>query len=85
MIESYGSWIRENYHTNALNAPLGTITTLLLVYALSCFALGVFQAGNGSVPLSVSVAVLVVLSGVTYLSGIVGQVRRYMELYLEAE
>jgi hypothetical protein len=44
LVESYSRWIDHNYRTNLRNAPLGTLTLLLLVYALAALALGTRQA-----------------------------------------
>lgn len=80
MIESYSRWIRQNYRTNALNAPLGTLTILLLIYAMGGLGLGVVEAINGRTPLWLLIAVLLVLAVVTYLAGIIGQFKRYFRL-----
>lgn len=80
LIESYSEWIHYNYRVNAKNAPLGTLTVLFLIYALTSLALGVFEAINGDVPpvvLGISVVVLIL---VTFLSGIVRQLQRYWSI-----
>lgn len=80
LIESYGRWIHENYRTNAVNAPLGTFTTLLLIYALTGFGLGIFEAINGSIHIVVLLLTIAILLLITYLAGIVGQISRFLTI-----
>ncbi|SFS00063.1 hypothetical protein SAMN05216559_2304 [Halomicrobium zhouii] len=77
IVEGYSEWIEYNYRTNAKNAPLGTLTILLLVYSMAWLALGVKKAATGDVePWLVTVTVLLSLT-VMHFTGFVGQVRRW--------
>lgn len=78
LVQSYARWIEQNYLTNALNAPLSTLTILLQIYAVTSFALGVIESVHGAVPGYAILAALLVLSVITYLAGLSGQVRRYI-------
>lgn len=49
IVESYSHWIEHNFRTNAKNAPLETLTLLLLVYAMTALALGTDSAVTGDV------------------------------------
>ena len=49
VVESYSHWIDHNFRTNARNAPLGTLTLLLLIYAITSLSLGVKTALTGGV------------------------------------
>ncbi|GAA0309897.1 hypothetical protein [Halarchaeum salinum] len=80
LVESYSHWIEHNFRTNARNAPLGTLTLLLLVYAMTALALGTVQAATGHVGgvlLLISAALNLVL---TWYTRFHRQVRRVLEL-----
>jgi hypothetical protein len=49
LVAGYAEWIEYNYKTNAKNAPLGTLTLLLLIFAMTALALGTKKAATGDV------------------------------------
>jgi hypothetical protein len=77
LVDSYADWIEYNYQINSKNAPLGTLTLLLLIFAMASVTLGVKQAITGAVEWWVLVGVILLLSVVIYLTGIIEQVRRW--------
>ncbi|GAD53230.1 hypothetical protein MBEHAL_1990 [Halarchaeum acidiphilum MH1-52-1] len=80
LVESYSHWIEHNFRTNARNAPLGTLTLLLLLYAMTALALGTVHAAIGHVGwtlLGVSFVLNVVL---TWYTRFHRQVRRVLRL-----
>lgn len=80
IVESYAGWIQRNYRVNAKNAPLGTLTILLLLYAMAALALGVKEGVSDSVEWWLFIGTLTLLIGVTYYTGFHEQVKRYWEL-----
>lgn len=80
LVEGYSEWIEYNYEVNAKNAPLGTLTLLLLIFAMTSLSLGVYRAIAGG-PNEVMLAALALLSVVViYFTGFVGQIRRYLRV-----
>lgn len=77
LVSSYASWIQYNYEINAKNAPLGTMTILLLIYAMTALALGVKAAATEGVEWWLAVISVFLLTGMTWTTGIWGQLRRY--------
>jgi hypothetical protein len=77
LVESYAGWIEYNYKVNAKNAPLGTLTLLLLVIAMTLLSLGVKKALTGVVEWWLLLSVLLLLLGMTYLTGIIPQLKRW--------
>lgn len=59
--ESQSHWIRFNNRTNLINAPLITLTTVLIVVALVHLAIGVYDAVIGSQTLAIAIASWVLL------------------------
>jgi len=49
IVKSYSFYINFNYRTNARNAPLGTLTLLLLIYAITSLALGTTKLVTGTI------------------------------------
>lgn len=80
IIESYAGWIQRNYRVNAKNAPLGTLTILLLLYAMAALALGVEEAVTGKVEWWLWLGTLILLGLVTYFTGFFEQVQQYRKL-----
>jgi hypothetical protein len=76
LVESYSHWIDHNYRTNLRNAPLGTLTLLLLVYALAALALGTGQA-LGTVRPGLRGGTVVALVAVTWSTRFHRQLSRY--------
>lgn len=80
LVEGYAEWIEYNYEVNAKNAPLGTLTLLLLIFAMTSLALGVYRAIAGGPDIAM-LAVLALLSVVViYFTGFIGQIRRYIRV-----
>lgn len=77
LIMSYANWIEHNYVVNAKNAPLLTLTILLLIYAITLLAFGLKQAVTGHVEWWLAVGTGVLLLGVTHFTGFYDQVKRY--------
>jgi hypothetical protein len=76
IVLSYANWIEFNDSTNLQNTVYITTTVLTLVYALVALALGVVAATGVTIPWYWSGVLLVGLGVYTYLSGIIGQIRR---------
>lgn len=77
LVESYAAWIEYNYKVNAKNAPLGTLTLLLLILAMTALALGVKKATTGVVEWWILFVVTLLLIFLIYLTGIWGQIKRW--------
>lgn len=77
IVESYARWIEHNYRTNVRNAPLGTLTLLLLLYALAALALGAKEAVGGGVSYSLVLATLGLLALLTWLTRFHWQLQRW--------
>lgn len=80
LVEGYAEWIEYNYEINAKNAPLGTLTVLLLLVAMASLALGVKQAATGRVEWWLLAGTVGLLLLVVYLTGFLVQVRRYWRI-----
>lgn len=79
LADSYASWIQTNHRTNAFNAPLATVTLILLVCAVTFFLLGGLEALRDVRGYELA-AVVVFLVIFTHSTGITGQIRRYVRL-----
>jgi hypothetical protein len=79
LTRSYSNWIEQNYRTNAYNAPLATLTLSCLVYAVVLFTLGGIETIRGVLWYENAVALIFIVI-FTFLTGIVGQVRRHLQL-----
>ena len=77
LIEGYAEWIEYNYRTNAKNAPLGTLTLLLLIVAIALLALGAKKAATDDVGPWLLGATGVFLLAVVYFTGFIDQIARY--------
>jgi membrane protein YdbS with pleckstrin-like domain len=77
LVSSYSNWIEYNYRVNAKNAPLGTLTLLLLIIAVASLSLGVKQALTSTVEWWLLGAVILLLSAVVYLTGLLQQLKRW--------
>lgn len=77
LVYSYADWIEFNYETNVRSAPLGTLTVLLLAYAVTFFSFGVFETFPGPSSWPVSIATVCVLLAFTWLTGFPRQARRF--------
>lgn len=77
LVSSYASWIQYNFEINAKNAPLGTATILLLIYAMTALALGVKAAATGGVKWWLPLVTILLLVATTWTTGILGQLGRY--------
>lgn len=77
LVLGYSRWIRDNFRTNTVNAPLGTVTVLLQTYSVVLVAAGAYH-GLGT---ALGPVTWVVLSATFLLlaiqAGLVGQLRRY--------
>lgn len=83
ILESYARWIQYNFRMNTKNALLGTSVLLLLIYAIILLTIGVYHAFVTEVGIRGAFATVVVLSVLTWQSGItdqLGRYRRYREL-----
>lgn len=77
---SYAKWIDFNYKTNVRNAPLITLTALLMIGGILALSLGVFDAIIGWHTFYLaSVSTLVYLIA-CYYSGIIDQVRQALRV-----
>ncbi|WP_115865727.1 hypothetical protein [Halorussus litoreus] len=74
--KSYAKWIRENQSTEILNSFFSTSTILLLIYAVTYLALGVYHGLVDPVPLPLEGASNVALLTITLASGYPNQIRR---------
>jgi uncharacterized membrane protein YozB (DUF420 family) len=79
LTRSYSKWIEQNYRTNAYNAPLATLTLIFLVYAVVLLVLSGIEIIR-AVQWYENVAALVFLIIFTALTGIKGQIERYLRL-----
>jgi uncharacterized membrane protein YozB (DUF420 family) len=79
LTRSYSKWIEQNYRTNAYNAPLATLTLIFLVYAVVLFTLGGIETIR-PVQWYENVVALVFIIIFTALTGIKGQIQRYLRL-----
>jgi len=77
LVESYAEWIQYNYTVNAKNAPLGTLTLLLLILAMVAFSLGVKNAISGTVEWWLLLIVGLLLAAVIWFTGFIGQIMRW--------
>jgi hypothetical protein len=77
LVDSYADWIEYNYQVNSKNAPLGTLTLLLLIFGMTSVTLGVKKAITGTVEWWLLVGVVLLLITMIYLTGIVEQVSRW--------
>lgn len=77
LVEGYTDWIQYNYKVNAKNAPLGTLTILLLILSMLFLALGVKQAATGHMEIYLKIFAVLLFILIVYLTGIIGQIRRY--------
>jgi hypothetical protein len=80
LVAGYAEWIEYNYKTNAKNAPLGTLTLLLLIFAMAMLALGAKKAATGNIEWWLSLLTAVLLALVVYLTGIWSQIGRYRRI-----
>lgn len=79
LTRSYSQWIEQNYRTNAYNAPLATLTLIFLVYAVVLLTLGGIETIR-AVQWYENVVALVFIVVFTGLTGIKGQIQRYLPL-----
>jgi hypothetical protein len=79
LTRSYSKWIEQNYRTNAYNAPLATLTLVFLVYAVVLLTLGGIETIR-SVRWYENVVALGFGIVFTVLTGIIGQIKRYLRL-----
>jgi hypothetical protein len=77
ILESYAMWIQYNFRMNTKNALLGTSVLLLLIYAIILLTIGVYNAFVTEVGIWGAFATVVVLSALTWRSGITDQLGRY--------
>lgn len=74
--KSYAKWIRKNQSAEILNSFYSTSTILLLIYAVTYLALGVYHGLVDSVPFSVVGVSNLALLAITLASGYPTQIRR---------
>lgn len=79
LTRSYSKWIEQNYRTNAYNAPLATLTLIFLVYAVVLLTLGGIETIR-AVRWYENAVALLFIAIYTALTGITGQVKRYLRL-----
>lgn len=79
LTRSYSKWIEQNYQTNAYNAPLATLTLIFLLYAVVLLILGGIETIR-AVQWYETVIALAFGAIFTALTGIKGQIKRYMRL-----
>lgn len=80
LVEGYADWIEYNYKVNAKNAPLGTLTLILLIYSMAFLALGVKRAATGHVEWwllggTIALAIFIIL-----FTGFIDQIQRYRRI-----
>jgi len=80
IIESYANWIERNYRVNAKNAPLGTLTTLLLIAAMAFLALGFKKAVTAEVEWWLLSITVILLLSIAHFAGLYGQLQQYHKL-----
>ena len=79
LTRSYSKWIEQNYRTNAYNAPLATVTLIFLVYAVILLTLGGIETIR-AVRWYENVVAMIFIVIFTVLTGIWGQIERYLRL-----
>lgn len=86
LTKSYAKWIHQNQSTEVLNSFYSTSTILLLIYAVTYLALGVYDALVRQVPILLEGASNVALLVITLASGYLSQIKRVLrELKLRIE
>ncbi|WP_277543834.1 hypothetical protein [Haloarcula laminariae] len=83
LVSSYSNWVEYNYRVNAKNAPLGTLTLLLLIVAMASLSLGVKQALTGTVESWLLGIMILLLAAVVYLTGLIQQLQRWYRVRQE--
>lgn len=83
LIEGYAEWIEYNYKVNARNAPLGTLTLLLLIFAMLSLSLGVYTAISGGPNIGILIILSLLAGFIVYFTGFIGQIRRYYRVKRE--
>lgn len=78
IVEGYSFWMQMNFRTNTVNAPLVTGVLLLLIYGIILVAVGVYHAFVHPAGITMTIAVMVVISLITWRSGIANQIQRYL-------
>ena len=76
LVASYAAWLRANRRTNAMKAPLVTLSVLLLVIAITGLGLGAVEALR-TVTLPVLLPTLLGLSVLVAVSGLARQLSRW--------
>jgi hypothetical protein len=76
LAKSYATWIRKNQSAEVINSFYSTSTILLLIYAVTYLALGVYHGLVEPVPFPLVGASNVALLGITLASGYPTQIRR---------
>jgi uncharacterized membrane protein YozB (DUF420 family) len=79
LTRSYSKWIEQNYRTNAYNAPFATLTLIFLVYAVVLLTLGGIETIR-AVQWYENLIALLFMVAYTVLTGIKGQIDRYLRL-----
>lgn len=79
LTKSYAKWIHDNQTTEVLNSFYSTSTILLLVYAATYLALGVYDALIRDVSFLLEGSSNVALFAITMFSGYPSQVRRVLD------
>lgn len=74
--QSYAGWIEFNDRTNVLNAPLITLTTLLVVVAVIHLSLGVYEAFVSEHTIYIALVAWVFLLAVVLFAGLPRQLSR---------
>lgn len=79
LIRGYSKWMQYNFKVNTRNAPLSSGILLFLIYAIILFSAGVYQAFIQKLGIEGACLIFILLTVITWKSGIFGQVKRYWE------
>lgn len=80
IISSYADWIDYNFETSVRNAPLGTLTVLFVVYAITFFSIGIIDALNIYNTDYIAGIGVIGLIFLTYRSKLHRQICRYLDV-----
>lgn len=77
IVESYSRWMQYNFKINSKNAPLGTLTLLLLIYSIVLLSMGIYHGIINEIHALHLIVIIAILCLITWRTGIIGQLRRY--------
>lgn len=77
LVESYSRWMQYNFKVNTRSAPLGTGMLLFLIYGIILFSAGFYHTLVQTMGIGGVVTIFILLTAITWKSGIKGQMERY--------